>query len=726
MNAISNLSRRGFLATVSAAGGGLALGLHVPGAAAQGTAPGALPPEVNAWVVIKPDETVVVRIGRVEMGQGTLTGLAQLVAEELDCDWAKVTTEYPTPGQNLARKRVWGSFQTAGSQGVRGSQDAMRKGGAAARMMLVQAAAEGWSVPASECTVADGIITHGPSKRTTSYGKVAAAAARLTPPTEIALKDPKTWKLAGKPVKRLDTAPKTNGSQIYSIDMTMPGMLNAAIKITPTYGGKVKSFDAAAVLKMPGVKYVLPVGPTAVAVVADTWWRAKTALDALPIEWDAGPNADFSSATIAAALKTGLTAPNAAVGAKTGDALAAIAGAAKTVEAEYAVPYQHHATMEPMNATARWTADRCEVWTATQDASAALTSTVSASGLPVEKCEVYRMLLGGGFGRRATSHDFVEQAVIIAKQIPGVPIKLIWSREEDMLHGYYHPVTQARLVGGLNAQGELVGLHMRIAGQSILQSLNPAMTTPDPIVFQGLGLTGEEGRFGYTAIPNLLIDHVVYKSPIPAGFWRGVNNNQNSLYLECFMDELALAAGVDALEFRRKLLVNSPKHLAVLNAVADKGGWGKPRAPGRFLGLSQHMGYGSYVAACAEVSVSDAGVLTIHKITAATDPGHVVNPQQVTAQVEGSFVFGLSAALHGEITIAGGKVEQENFDTYGVMKMDEMPEVEAILMPSGGFWGGVGEPTIFVAAPAVLNAIYAATGKRVRQLPLSKTDLKKA
>ena len=715
------VSRRGFLATVSAAAGGMALGLHIPVVeAAEAT------PEVNAWVVIRPDETVVVRIGRVEMGQGTLTGLAQLVAEELDCDWAKVTTEYPTPGQNLARQRVWGSFQTAGSQGVRGSQAAMRKGGATARRMLLQAAADGWSVPVAECTVAKGVITHGPSRRTTTYGKVAAAAAKLTPPADVPLKDPKDWKIAGQPLKRLDTAPKTNGSQVYSIDMTMPGMLHAAIRITPTYGGKVKSFDAAAIRGMPGVKHVLPVGPTAVAVVADTWWRAKTALEALPIEWDAGPNTGVSSDTIAAALKAGLTADGAAVGAKTGDVAAAIAGAAKRVEAEYAVPYQHHATLEPMNATARWTTDKCEVWTATQDASAALTTAVAAAGLPVEKCEVYRMLLGGGFGRRATSHDFVEQAVLIAKQVPGVPIKLIWSREEDMLHGYYHPVSQARLVGALNAQGELVGLHMRIAGQSILKSLNPAMTGNDGLVFQGLGLTGEEGRFGYTGIPNLLIDHVEYKSPIPAGFWRGVNNNQNSLYLECFMDELALAAGVDALEFRRKLLVNSPKHLAVLNAVAEKGGWGKPRAPGRYLGLSQHMGYGSYVAACAEVSVSDAGVLTIHKITAATDPGNVVNPQQVKAQIEGSFVFGLSAALHGEITVTGGKIDQENFDTYPVVHMDEMPEVESILMPSGGFWGGVGEPTIFVAAPAVLNAVFAATGKRVRQLPLSKTDLKKA
>jgi isoquinoline 1-oxidoreductase beta subunit len=721
MSDTSALSRRGFLAVTSAVAGGMALGFHLPVAAADG------PPEINAWVVVRPDETVVVRIGKVEMGQGTLTGLAQLVAEELECDWAKVTTEYPTPGQNVARNRVWGNFQTAGSQGVRGSQDAMRKGGAAARMMLIEAAAQGWGVPAAECTVANGVITHRGSGRTTTYGKVAQAAGALTPPTEITLKNPKDWKIAGKPLKRLDTADKVNGAQVFSIDLVLPGMLNAAIKNTPVFGGKLKSFDAAAIMALPGVKHVLPVGETGVAVVADTWWRAKSALDALPIEWDPGPNTGVSSATIAESLKEGLTAEQAFIGNQSGDAKAAIAGAAKVVEAVYQYPYQHHATMEPMNATARWTPDRCEVWTATQNAEAALATTVNASGLPIEKCEVYRLHLGGGFGRRATSHDFVQQAVTIAKQVPGVPIKMIWSREEDQLHGWYHPVTQCRLVGGLDAQGNLVGLHMRISGQSILSTVNPQALQGgrDPATFQGLNPSGEEGRFGY-AIPNLLVDHAMRNPPIPAGFWRGVNNNQNALYTECFMDELAVAAGKDPLEFRRAMLANSPKHLAVLNAVAEKGGWGTPAPAGRHRGLAQHMGYGSYVAACAEVSVSDDGVLTIHKITAATDCGHVVNPQQVEAQIEGSFAYGLSAALYGEITIAGGKVEQENFDTYPVLRMDAMPAVDSILIPSGGFWGGVGEPTIFVAAPAVLNAIYAATGKRVRTVPLSKTDLKRA
>ncbi|MGF9761556.1 molybdopterin cofactor-binding domain-containing protein [Microvirga sp. 0TCS3.31] len=724
MTAALDVSRRSFLVGSAAAAGGLALGFNIS-LTGEALAQGA--PEINAWVMVRPDETVVVRVGRVEMGQGTLTGLAQLVAEELECDWSKVTTEYPTPGQNVARSRVWGNFQTAGSRGVRDSHDYMRKGGAAARQMLIQAAANGWGVPAGECTVAKGVITHSASGRTTTYGKVAEAASKLQAPKDVQLKDPKDWTIAGKPVKRLDTAEKLNGSQIYSIDVKRPGMLNAAIKACPVFGGKLKSFDAAQVQGLPGVKKVVAVDDNAVAVVADTWWRAKTALDALPIEWDGGPNAALSSESIDQMLKEGLKAEQAFVGNQAGDVKAAIAGAAKKVEADYGFPYQHHATMEPMNATALWTNEKCEVWTATQNAEAALATAVTASGLPIEKCDVYRQNLGGGFGRRATSHDYVRQAVLIAKQMPGTPVKLIWSREEDMLHGHYHPITQAKMVGTLDADGNLTGLHMRISGQSILAGVNPQglQNGRDPATFQGLNPSGTEGVLGYT-IPNLLVDHAMRNPPIPPGFWRGVNNNQNALYLECFMDELALAAGKDPLEFRRKLLINHPKHLAVLNAVAEKAGWGTPAPQGVYRGLAQHMGYGSYVAACAEVSVGDNGVLKIHRIVAATDCGHAVNPQQIAAQIEGSFAYGLTALLYGEITLKDGKVEQENFDSYQMMRMDEMPAVESIVMPSGDFWGGVGEPTIFVAAPAVLNAIFAATGKRIRSGPLTKADLRRA
>jgi isoquinoline 1-oxidoreductase beta subunit len=717
------LNRRSFVIGTAAVGGGLAFGLALPfggstvARAADGT------PEVNAWVVIRPDDTVVIRIARSEMGQGTLTGLAQLVAEELECDWSKVTTEYPTPGQSIARKRVWGDFSTGGSRGIRTSQDYVRKGGAAARQMLIQAAANEWKVPAAECTVSKGVITHASSGRSTTYGKVAEAAGKLEPPADVKLKDPKDWTIAGQPLKRLDTVDKTTGKMMYGIDLKLPGMVCAAIKDCPVFGGKLKSFDEAKVTGMKGVKKVVQVGDSAVAVVADTWWHAKTALDALPIVWDEGDNAKVTSASIAKWLEDGLDAAQPAfVGNQNGDVKAAIAGAARKVEAVYSYPYQNHATMEPMNATALYTPDRCEVWTGTQNGEAAFAAVSEASGLPADKCDVHKVMLGGGFGRRGMT-DYVRQVVAIAKQMPGTPVKLLWSREEDMQHGKYHPITQCKLVGAFDADNNLTALHMRISGQSILASVFPSnlQNGKDPVSFQGLNPTGE-AAFGYS-VPNLLIDHSMRNPHVPPGFWRGVNVNHNAIYLESFMDELALSAGQDPLAFRRKLMSNHPKHLAVLNAVAEKIGWDKPPPQGVFRGICQHMGFGSYVAAATEISVSDGNKIKIHRIVAATDPGYAVNPAQIERQVAGSFVYGLSALFYGEITIKDGRVEQENFDTYNSMRIAEMPKVEAIVMPSGGFWGGVGEPTICVAAPAVLNAFFAATGKRIRSVPLKNHDV---
>ncbi|HSW02998.1 xanthine dehydrogenase family protein molybdopterin-binding subunit [Aquabacterium sp.] len=725
------LSRRQFVATSTAAAGGLMLGFHVPALPKT-----ALNPEINAWVLIQSDDTIIVRIARSEMGQGSLTGLAQLVAEELEADWSKVRTEYPTPGQNLARNRAWGNFSTGGSRGVRESHDYVRKGGAAARLMLVQAAADGWNVPVAECSAKNSVVTHTPSGKRLSYGKLAAAAGKLTPPTEVPLKDPKTWTIAGKPVKRLDTAEKLNGKQVYGMDLKLPGMLNAAIRDCPIVGGKLKSFDAASIAGKPGVKKVVKIGDTGVAVIADTWWRAKSALDALTIEWDEGPHAKLSSADIATMLKAGLDANDAVVGHSAGNAAEALTGAARTIEAVYSYPYQNHATMEVMNATARFTpaagstAARCEVWTPTQNGESALAAAAEASGLPPAQCEVYKIHLGGGFGRRGAT-DWIRQVVEIAKAMPGTPVKLIWSREEDMLHGFYHPVTMCKMKAGLDAQGQLQALHMRISGQSILAGLFPQNIRDgrDPVVFQGLNKGGAEGAFGY-AVPHLMVDHAMRNPPVRPGFWRGVNLNHNAIYVECFLDEVAHATKQDPLVLRRQLLAGSPKHLAVLNAVAERAGWDKPAAPvnGQTVhrGLAQIMGFGSYVAACAEVSVSPAGELKIHRIVAATDPGHAVNPQQIEAQVEGSFAYGLSAALFGECTLKDGRMQQTNFDTYPPLLLAQMPKVETIVMPSGGFWGGVGEPTIAVAAPAVLNAIFAATGQRIRELPLKQQSLKRA
>ncbi|OAF03631.1 aldehyde dehydrogenase [Bradyrhizobium centrolobii] len=719
---LPQMNRRAFVIGTAAAGAGLALGLDIPfgGPAVVRAADGS--PEINAWVVVRPDDTVVIRVARSEMGQGSLTGLAQLVAEELECDWTKVTTEFPSPGQNVARKRVWGDYSTGGSRGIRTSQDYVRKGGATARMMLIQAAANDWKVPASECTAANSVITHTPSGRTTTYGKVAEAAAKLTPPADVKLKDPKDWRLVGKGVKRLDTPDKVTGTTVYGIDVKLPGMLNAAIKDCPVTGGKLKSYDEAKIAGMKGVKKIVKVGDSAVAVVADTFWHAKSALDALPIVWDEGENAKVSSATIAKWLAEGLDSGPAYVGNSNGDAKAALAGAAKTIEAVYNYPYQNHATMEPMNATALYTADKCEVWCGTQNGEAALAAVLEASELPADKCDVHKLMLGGGFGRRGQT-DYVRQAVLIAKQMPGTPIKLLWTREEDMTHGRYHPITQCKLTAGFDASNNLTSLHMRISGQSILASLRPEalVNGMDTATFAGLNAKGD-APFGYS-VPNLLIEHSMRNPHIIPGFWRGVNVNQNAIYIECFMDELAHAANEDPLEFRRRLMKDHPKHLAVLEAVAEKIGWDKPAPQGVFRGLAHFASYGSYVAAAAEISVTDGTKIKVHRIVAATDPGYAVNPAQIERQIAGSFVYGLSGLFYGGCTVKDGAIVETNFDTYDSMRIAAMPKVESIVMPSGGFWGGVGEPTIGVAGPAVLNAYFAATGKRIRSVPLRDQNI---
>ncbi|MEE4360969.1 MAG: molybdopterin cofactor-binding domain-containing protein [Pseudomonadales bacterium] len=724
----ATITRRQFIVGASAAGIGLSLGVLPRGASAA-----AGPDEVNAWVRIATDDTVTIRIARSEMGQGTLTGLAQLVAEELECDWNRVTWEFPTPGQNLARERVWKDFSTGGSNGLRGSQQYVREGGAAARIMLIGAAAEAWGVSASECSARDSVITHGPSGRTTTFGKVAVAAARQPVPQNVTLKDPSTWHTAGKPKMRLDTQDKLTGKLVYGADLRFDGMLLASIMDCPVKGGKLVSFDADAIKDMPGVKKVLAVktsvgtglGTDGVAVVADTWWRAHSALKALPIEWDFGPNANFSDADVTRLLESGLDADEAFRGNWAGDMDAAFASAEQMVESVYKCPSQSHAPMEPMNATALVTADKCEVWCPTQNGESALAAAAEASGLPIEKCDVHKTLLGGGFGRRGAP-DYVHQVVAIAKAFPGTPIKLQWSREEDQKHGFYHPTTMAKLRGSLDADGKLTGLHMRISGQSILAALIPQalvngadLATFQGVVKPGLSPSMDQHQISYD-FPNLLVDHAMRNPPIRPGFWRGVNVNQNAIYLESFMDELAHAAGRDPLEFRLAHMEKNPKGAAVLKAVAERSGWGSE--DGKARGLATMYAFGSYVAACAEVRVVD-GKLKIDRIVAATDCGTAVNPQQIQAQVEGSFVYGLSAMLYGEITYKDGQVQQDNFHTYPSMRIAEMPLVEAIVMPSGGFFGGVGEPTIAVAAPAVLNALFAATGKRIRSIPLKDADL---
>jgi len=726
----TNLSRRKFIVGSAAASSGLAIGFNLPFGTAFAQAKRSINAgtEVNIWVVVRPDDTCVIRIARSEMGQGTLTGLAQLVAEELECDWSKVTTEHVEPAQNLARNRSWGDMATGGSRGIRGSQDYVRRGGAAARMMLLQAAANQWKVPVDEVTATRGVITHAASKRSTTYGKVAAAAAKLPAPDPkgIKLKDPKEWVIAGKPVKRLDTADKLNGGKIFAIDVRLPGMLSAAVKACPVFGGKVVSYDAAKVSHRPGVRGVVKANDSTVAVVADTWWRAKSALEVLPIVWDEGPAASQSSATIAERLQDGLTATNEPLASwqAGGDAPKAIEGAAKRVEATYATPFLAHATMEPMNCTARVTADKVEVWVPSQSAEATLAAATEEAGLPLQKGEVHKLDLGGGFGRRGGTQDYTHQAVAIAKQFPGIPIKLIWSREEDTAHDFYRPISQCKLAAGLDETGKLIGMHMRVSGQSINAYLNPGAIKDgkDNRQLQGLWQEPGDAQFGYS-VPNLLVEYAMRNTHVPVGPWRGVNTNQNGVYLECFMDEVARAAGKDPLEFRRALMGNHPKHLAVLNAAAEKADYGRPLPAGVHRGIAQFMGYASYSAAVAEVSVSDKGEVKVHRMVLALNCGHAVNPNQIAAQVEGSVAYGLSATYYGECTIENGRVRESNFHNYRILRLAEMPKVETVIVPSYDFWGGVGEPTICVVAPAVLNAIHAATGKPVRSLPLKNVKL---
>ncbi len=719
----TRLSRRAFVLSSAAAGTGLALGFHFP-AAAQSA--GGETPEVNAWVVVQTDETCIIRVARAEMGQGTHTGLAQLVAEELDCDWSRVKVQMVSPGQNLARKRVWRDMSTGGSRGIRGSQDYMRQGGAAARTVLLQAAANQWGVAVSEVTVSKGVITHTGTGRKLTYGKVASAAAKLTAPDPktLVLRDPRQWKIAGKPLKRVDTALKVMGKQNYAIDIRLPGMVYAAIQASPVFGGKLVSFDASKLRGRKGIQGVYKVDDNAVAVVADNWWRAKMALQDLPIVWNEGANGQESSATIDARLKEGLTSTNNVFAdIDVGNAPQVIAGAAKRVEAVYSTPFVTHACMEPMNCTALITDYRAEVWVASQNAEASMAALSTASGLPLDKCEVHNHTLGGGFGRRGGTQDFVRQATLLGRQMKGVPVKMVWSREEDMAQDYYRPIGLCKLEAGLDAQGNLLGLQLRVSGQSINAYLSPQNIKDGKDLRQLQGLTAEpsDAQLGYT-IPSLRTEYAMRNTHVPVGAWRGVNTNQNGLYLECFMEEVAAAAGRDPLEFRRVLMQKHPKHLAVLNAAADKAGWGKPLPAGVHRGIAQFMGYGSYTAAVAEVSVKGDEVKVL-RLVLSTNCGHAVNPDQIAAQVEGSVAYAFDT-LQSQSSVANGRMVNTNFDSYPIARLRQLPRIETVIAPTFDFWGGVGEPTICVVAPAILNAIFAATGKPMRNLPLKNHGLR--
>ena len=708
----TTLSRRLFIVSAAALGGGLMLGVGLGPAEAAGEGAEAGGVAINNWIIIKPDNSIIIRIARSEMGQGSFTALPMLVCEELECDWTKVKGEYASASENL-RDNAFGNMSTGGSRAIRESQEYLRKAGASAREMLLEAAAEKWGVPRTDLKVENSVITHVPTGRTMTFGEIAEAAAKLPVPQDVRLKDPSEWKLVGKAQGRFDVADKVMGKPVYGIDVRIPGMLYATIAQCPVFGGKLASVDEAKIRDLPGVRGVVPLSD-AVAVLADSFWQAKQGLNALPVTWNEGANAALDDAAITAMLRDGLAAADAAVARNDGDVTAALGQAAKVIEAEYSVPFLAHATMEPMNCTASVTGEKVEVWAPSQNAQATLAAAAQAAGVDPKNVEVHITMLGGGFGRRGAFQDFVKQAVLLSKA-SGKPVKLLWSREEDMRHDFYRPVSMAKFIAGLDGAGMPTAWRIRIAGQSILVAVRPNE------VKDGLDKSFLEGFHDMPYdVPSLFVDYAMRNTPVPVGFWRSVNHSQNAFFKESFLDEIAHAGGQDPYELRRKLLAKKPKQLAVLDAAAKQAGWGTELPPGVFRGIAYDDSYGSLVCEVAEVSVSARNEVKIHRIVCAVDPGYVVNPDTVVMQIEGAIVYGLTAALYDAITVKNGRVEQSNFDDYPMLRLKAMPRIEVVQVPSGGFWGGVGEVGLPPAAPAVCNAIFAATGKRLRSLPLKE------
>ena len=718
------LSRRAFLVRSSVTGAGLLLGFHLPARRKLAAAPldsaGAdQPVEVNAWIEIHPDNSVLIRVARSEMGQGIFTALPMLVAEELDCDWGKVRAEYAAASENRRRDNVYQSMSTGGSRSVRGSQDYLRMAGAVTRELLVSAAAARWNVPVKECHAANSVITHVPSGRTLDFGAVAAAAATLEPPEEVFLKEPEEWRLLGTPVKRLDVPDKIAGKPVFGTDVDIPGMLHAAIRACPVFGGKLQHYDAAAIEKRPGVVQVVALD-AAVAVVAESWWQAQQALQALPVTWDEAGHGTVDDADIRTDLEAGLAADKTVVMAEHGKPDAPLPSSGKQIEATFYAPYLAHATMEPMTCTAAVYKDgRVEVWVPTQNASASLDAAARAAGIDPLRVKVHNTQLGGGFGRRGANQDFTEQAVRIAVAV-GRPVKLLWSREEDTQHDFYRPASMARLTAAVNKEGRLTGLRTRVAAPSILTSLGmKAADGTDPVALQGIADM-------FYSVPDFRADYVLRTLHVPVGFWRSVNHSQNTYFREHFLDQVARETGQDPYQFRLGMLKESPKQRAVLQAVAAKAGWGEALPANTHRGIAVETSYGSHCAQVVEIKVNGDGTFRLLRVVCVIDPGHVVNPDTIAAQVESGITYGLTAALFGDITIRKGRVLQGNFDDYPMLTLRQMPVVETHILASGDFWGGMGEPPLPPVAPALCNALYAATGKPVHSLPLSTHGLRPA
>jgi isoquinoline 1-oxidoreductase subunit beta len=715
-NTSSGMQRRDFLKVSIAASGGLLIGFHFPGvsqlASAQQASPNSFMP--NAFVRIGTDERVTVIVNHSEMGQGVYTSLPMLLADELDADWTKIGYE-PAPVDPKYNHPAFGMQITGGSSSVWSGLEQFRQAGAAARSLLIAAAAQQWNIDATACRPESGAVFNGARKLT--YGQLVGAAAKLPPPEHVQLKDPKTFKLIGKPIKRLDTPEKINGEAVFGIDVKLPGMLTAAIARPPIFGAKMKSFDDSRARSMPGVRKIVAI-PAGVAVIADTFWQAKVARDALRVEWDEGSMGTFNTSKMMQDFRERAKTTGTSVR-KDGDAAGALANAAKKIEAVYEVPYLSHLMMEPLNCVVDLRADSCEVWTGSQFQTVDRANAAKAAGLPNEKVQLHTTFLGGGFGRRANPQsDFVVEAVHVAKAA-GAPVKVIWTREDDMQGGWYRPAFLHAIEGGIDASGNPVSWRSRLVGQSIMAGTPFAAMMMKGKEYDPASVEGVDD-LPY-AIPNVTVESHQAEIGVPVQWLRSVGHSHTAFAVECFVDELAALAQKDPYQFRRQLLQKQPRYLGVLDLAAQKAGWDKPLPKGMGRGIAVHFAFGSYSAHVAEVSVTD-GKVRVHRMVCAMDCGQYVNPGIIAAQTEGGAIFGASAALFQELTFANGRLQQTNFHTFPVMRMNECPDIETHIVESNEKAGGIGEPGVPCAAPAIANAVFAVTGKRIRRLPIRMTE----
>ena len=702
------LNRRTFLKSTAAVGGGLVIGsyLALDGSDTDVLAAGSFEP--NIWLKVNSDDTVRIVLTQLEMGQGVMTSMPMLVAEELDMDWSKIKYEWAPADSKYGNPNFGGQQLTAGSNSVRGMWKILRGAGATARVMLVTAAAQTWNVPENSLTTEKGEVIHKASNRRVKYGALVDKAAALPVPKDVKLKDPKAFTLMGKDIPRLDIPEKVNGSAQFGIDVKLPGLMTARVSRSAVFGGKVKSFNDAKAKAVPGVKHVVQISD-GVAVVADNYYSATKGIQALEITWDEGPLANLTSADILKKYADLATKPGKEAR-KQGDAAAAYASASKKFERVFEAPFLAHATMEPMNATADVKADSCDVYVPTQGQTACHMAAIAASGLPANKVKVHTTYLGGGFGRRGEA-DYVTEAVEISKKI-GAPVKVIWSREDDMQHDFYRPISYARMQGAVDASGKATVFTQHLVQQSLMKRLGSL--PPNGVDF--ISMDGS-ATLPYD-IPNIKIEYTEQDPGIPYGFWRSVGASFQGFAVEAFVDELASTAGKDPYEFRKAMLSKHPRHLGVLNLAAEKAGWGKPLPQGRARGIAVMEAFGSILSQVTEVSVDAKGAVKVHRVVCTVDCGWVINPDTIRQQMEGGIIYGLSAALKGEITIDRGRVVQRHFNDYQVVRHSEMPQIEVYLVPSVEEPGGIGEPSTALAAGSLVNAIYAATGRRVYKLPV--------